>query len=200
MCCSCWLLLLVSFAGCTSGLQVHDNTYDALGGQVIKVNKDFTYLGDCDPRVMTTSNEGRAKVDGSIKTRGDVFVKADGKKPIEFAIMQRLKILKTGWSWSPGGGVPTKFHGVNYKAAQFDLSKGVGSTVMSYVRFAEQKGYVIPDAEYLMVELVRNVGNQNRVFIYYGIAKSEIPQDVLDDEEKLDEFTTKRFNDALTVL
>lgn len=198
------VVLVLCFAfvvtGCTAGLQVQNNTYDSLGGKVIKVNDEFTYLGDCDPTIMTTKEGGRAKVHSDIATRGDVFAKCDHGKPQEFVILQRMKVNKTGWGWNPIQGKVVEFYGTRYKGNAFDLSKGEGATFRSYADFAAQKGYTIDDADYLVCSLSRNVGQQLQVSIIYGIHKSLIPEDVLNDEEKLDAFTDEYIMSAVKVL
>lgn len=182
-----WSLLvcvLLGFAGCKAGIQVQDNYYDALGGQVVKVDDDFIYLGDCDPTVLTYSNHGRPKVSSGVKTRGDVFVKLKDGKAEEFVVFQRLMLTKTGWSWKPGGGVPVKFHGARFKEEYFKGNRADEETVDSYATFVESKGYQIDASRFAVRSLTRNVGSQSRVSIIYAAIPTNFPSTVYGNEKE----------------
>lgn len=194
------LVAVFSIAGCKTGIQVQDNTYDALGGQVIKVSDTFTYVGDCDPAVLTTSAQGRARVDSGVKTRGDVFIRTIDGKPSEFIIIQRLMITKTGWSWNPGPGDPVKFYGSTFKEAFFDSKRGDQTTINSYMAFVRHNGYSLDTPDFYIRSLTRNSGSQSRVAIYYGVYPGEIPDDVRGDYAREAQFIRDRFDASVSVI
>ncbi len=191
--------LMLSFAGCKTGIQVQDNYYDALGGQVLKVDKDFIYLGHCDPAVLTTSEFGRPKADSGVKTRGDVFIKVMDGKAEEFVILQRLMLTKTGWGWNPGPGVPMKFHGTRYKEAYVSSAESSDTTVASYIQFVENNGYSVEAKHFSVRLLTRNVGAQSRVSVLYGVIPEIFPSTIYGNEKKELDYLRERFEDVVSV-
>lgn len=200
------LLLLILVAGlllvvgCKAGIHIQDNTYDALGGQVLKIDDQFEYLGDCDPTVLTMENGGRPTVSSGVKTRGDVFVKNVDGVPAEFVIVQRLMITRTNWSWNPGPGTPVRFYDVRYKEAFYDSKNGDQKTFNSYMQFAKEKGASVEAADFYIRSLTRNVGKQSRVAIYYGIDPASLPESVRGDVDNERSYIRSRFDEYVSVV
>lgn len=199
---SCLLAVCLLFviAGCKSGIQVHDNIYDSLGGQVLKVSDDFKYVGECDPTVMVTSGQGRAKANNGITTRGDVFVKEINGQPTEIFIVQRMMITQTGAGWKAVQGDPVKFYGIKYKEGFFDAKKYSHATVESYMNFLNENGYKVDSPDLYVRTMSKNIGRQLQGNMYYGVYPGLIPEDMRGDYEKEKQFIRERFDANVSVI
>ncbi|MGL1863918.1 MAG: hypothetical protein OCC46_15450 [Pseudodesulfovibrio sp.] len=186
--------LLFVVAGCKTGIQVQDNMYDALGGQVIKVSNDFTYVGQCDPDFMSYSGQGRAKVNNGVKTRGDVFVKAVDGEPAEIFIVQRAMLIKTGHYWKATNGDPTDFFGKKFDESYFDANKHDQVTVQSYMNFLNQNGYSIKEPDLYVRVLQRTIGKQTLAFMFYGVYPGIIPESQRGNVDMEKQFIRERFD------
>ena len=190
------LLALFVLGGCKAGrLTVQDNVYDALGGQVIKVDDSFEYIGETDPAVMISVNRGKLKRNSKVKIRGDVFVNNVDGRVTELVVLQRLKITQSRANWVARGGESTAFGGSNFKERNFYAREGENVTVDGYINFIIENGYKFDDTVFFVRELSRNQGMHLNVSVFYAIARNAIPAGVGSDE--IHDFLRDKFEGSL---
>ena len=194
------VFMIVLISGCKTGIQVQDNTYDALGGQVIKVSEDFVYIGACDPTFLITEGQGRAQKSSGVKTRGDIFVREEGGNIYEVFVIQRAMLTRTGHYWSRTTGVPMKYEGTSYKESFFDAKIAENPTVESYITFLRQNGYKIDVPDLYVRRMSRIVGNQVMADIFYGVYPGLIPEGQRGNHAREEQFIRERFDTNISVV
>lgn len=196
----CVLMVFLMLTGCVSGIQVNDNVYDSLAGQTIQVDKDFTYVGQCDPsKVPGTNISRRAAKNSRYVTRSDVFVKTSGEEIEEVAILQR-RSLRGKWYWTPASGNVVDFHGRSFKEFFYDANKSNIEEMESYLVFLQQSGYQIDRPDFYIMTMVRNATDSTRVRINYAVKPSLIPNETSLSGEQKREFIRERFNKNVGVV
>jgi len=194
------LVLLSVMAGCkTSGITVQDNVYNSLGGMVVKVDDSFKYLGSVDPDVMVSSNNDRAKLDPSIITRGDVFVKSVDGVVSELIVLQRMS-LRQRYYWSPSGGTPVEFGGVSFKENFFLVREGDSVTTDCYIQLVRDSGYTFANEEYLARSLVKAPSESTKVYISYACPLGSLPSQSSDDAAMIEDFMRQQLDGSVSIL
>ena len=176
----CLLGIFVAMWGCKAGIQVVDNTYQSLGGQNIVVNDAFGYVGECDPVLMVTTDQGRAKANDGITTRGDVFVKESTGGIVEIVIVERASVTRRGYTWNPPKGEGFNFYGKEFKERFFDAKQG-GPSVDAYINFLRSEGYAIDVPDLYVMQLSRKLNQRTLGKIYYGVYPGVMPESVQKD-------------------
>lgn len=194
------LLVVVSMLfifGCKAGPRVVDNQYQVMGYPAFSVDKEFVYLGSPkmkDDSVCVSNCRTFDLSNGTVM--GDLFVREEGGKIREVAIIQRDR-LDNGYYWTAVKGPKVRFGEKEYVERFFSVSdKEDGG---AYLFYAEQLGKEFASDVFVVRKLERNVSDTNKLKIYYSCASEMLPESVRESVEDTRAFLRDRFAEVVTL-